>query len=240
MSDETENKSSMLVCITRLLQEMDHRYDERFDAQETTIALSVSRIEDQLLALKSLLDERDHLYSERFEAQKTAIELRAIRTDEQFLSLRAIVDEKDQRYDERFKASQKAVETAFSSAEKSIEAALAAADRAVSKAETASEKRFASVNEFRQTLTDQAASFATRNEIETKVNALTDKISDNADITQRDITALVSRVDRNEGNKIGVQETKQGFSSNVAIMGTIALIIFGIASIIITILLKVH
>jgi hypothetical protein len=44
--------------------------------------------------------------------------------------------------------------------------ALDAAEKAVLKAEQASEKRFEGVNEFRQTLTDQATTFITRKEVE--------------------------------------------------------------------------
>jgi CHASE3 domain sensor protein len=46
--------------------------------------------------------------------------------------------------------------------DKALRAALAASEKAISKAETANERRFDSVNAFRQTLTDQAASFVTR------------------------------------------------------------------------------
>jgi hypothetical protein len=52
----------------------------------------------------------------------------------------------------------------FAQQEKAVEAALAAAEKAVSKAEDAAEKRFESVNEFRQTLSDQTATFLTRKE----------------------------------------------------------------------------
>ncbi len=50
--------------------------------------------------------------------------------------------------------------------------ALDAAEKAVLKAETASEKRFEAVNEFRQTLSDQAANFITRKEVEALLGAV--------------------------------------------------------------------
>jgi hypothetical protein len=43
-----------------------------------------------------------------------------------------------------------------------VQIALAASEKAIMKAETATEKRFEAVNEFRQTLSDQAANFVTR------------------------------------------------------------------------------
>lgn len=55
-------------------------------------------------------------------------------------------------------------------------AALEAAEKAINKAEQATERRFASVNEFRQTLTDQAASFMPRAESEQRSNANTERL----------------------------------------------------------------
>lgn len=69
------------------------------------------------------------------------------------------------RYQQRFDAQTSA-----------INAALQAAKEAVIKAETATENRFASVNEFRQTLSDQAGTFISR----TEFNALKERI-DRAD-----------------------------------------------------------
>jgi hypothetical protein len=63
-----------------------------------------------------------------------------------------------------FVASQTAMQTALTSAEKAVQTASTAAEKAVTKQEIATEKRFESVNEFRQTLTDQAGTFMTRGE----------------------------------------------------------------------------
>ncbi len=67
--------------------------------------------------------------------------------------LKIVIDERDRQYGQRFDAQEKAVA-----------AALAAAKEAVTKAEVAAEKRFDSVNEFRNTLKDQTGTFVTRNE----------------------------------------------------------------------------
>jgi hypothetical protein len=56
------------------------------------------------------------------------------------------------------------LEAKIAALKENVATALAAADKAVSKAEMASERRFEGVNEFRGTLTDQAANFLTRNE----------------------------------------------------------------------------
>jgi hypothetical protein len=50
--------------------------------------------------------------------------------------------------------------------DKQISLALTAAEKAVTKAETATEKRFDSVNEFRQTLTDQTKTFASSERVD--------------------------------------------------------------------------
>ena len=71
--------------------------------------------------------------------------------------------------------------------------ALAAADKAVSKAETATEKRFESVNEFRQTLSDQTRSFISKVEFEAVRDANAARIAD-----------LVSRLDKIEGKAVGL------------------------------------
>lgn len=78
--------------------------------------------------------------------------------------------------DVRFKAQEQAVAAALAAQEKAVAAALAAADRAVSKAELAAERRFESVNEFRQTLTDQAATFLPRREYESAHASIVEKV----------------------------------------------------------------
>jgi hypothetical protein len=71
--------------------------------------------------------------------------------------------------------------------------ALSAADKAVSKAETATEKRFESVNEFRQTLSDQTRSFISKVEFEAVRDTNAARIAD-----------LASRLDKTEGKTVGL------------------------------------
>jgi hypothetical protein len=71
--------------------------------------------------------------------------------------------------------------------------ALASADKAVSKAEIATEKRFESVNEFRQTLSDQTQSFVSRVEFEALRETNAARIAD-----------LSSRLDKTEGKSAGL------------------------------------
>ena len=66
----------------------------------------------------------------------------------------------------------------FASMKIAVDAALAAADRAVTKAEIATEKRFEGVNEFRETLRDQAANLMPRMEYEVQHRALSVKVDE--------------------------------------------------------------
>ncbi len=84
-------------------------------------------------------------------------------TDKEFIS--TILAERDRQYGQRFDAQEKAVA-----------AALAAAKEAVTKAENSAEKRFDSVNEFRNTLKDQQATLISRNEAEVRFKSLEEKI----------------------------------------------------------------
>jgi hypothetical protein len=89
-----------------------------------------------------------------------------------------LMDERDRRYAERFEAQEKAVG-----------AAISAADKAVTKAETSTEKRFDSTNEFRQTLTDQAATFVTKVEYAANYNIM---IKD-MDLIKSQLTSMQGR-----------------------------------------------
>lgn len=99
-------------------------------------------------------------------------------TDTLRAHLLAMLAEKDRRDQQRFEAQTKA-----------IDAAMAAAEKAVTKAENATERRFDAVNEFRATLSDQAATLASKAEL----GALVDRFVD-----------LVARVDRTEGRSGGL------------------------------------
>ena len=89
-----------------------------------------------------------------------------------------LMDERDRRYAQRFDAQQEAVGAALQSAKEAVANALSAAKEAVIKAETAVEKRFESVNEFRQTLTDQSLTFMNKDAAEIRFKGLEGKIDE--------------------------------------------------------------
>lgn len=92
--------------------------------------------------------------------------------------------------------------------------ALAAADKAVLKAEAATEKRFESVNEFRQALTDQTKTFITRIEFEAMREANLARIAD-----------LSSRLDKTEGRSVGLNAGWLYLLGGLSAAGTIATLV---------------
>lgn len=92
-------------------------------------------------------------------------------------SVKALMEANDLRYSQRFDAQQKALQDALVGAKENVAAALAAAKEAVVKAEMAADKRFESVNEFRQTLSDQATTFMPRMESNARLDAMSEKIA---------------------------------------------------------------
>ena len=74
------------------------------------------------------------------------------------------------------RAAKEAVSAALAAVKEQSSAAMLAAEKAILKAESATEKRFEAVNEFRQTLSDQAANFLSRNEFQSSSASLVDKI----------------------------------------------------------------
>lgn len=121
-------------------------------------------------------------------------------SSENEIRMEALQAELDRRFDamqlqmdQRFTSSEQAVKDALIAADKAVQAALKSAETAVNKAEVAAEKRFESVNEFRQTLTDQTASFVTQ---------------DRYDGLAQQVTSLNSRVDNMAGSEIGVRASQ--------------------------------
>lgn len=89
-------------------------------------------------------------------------------------------------------------EKRFDLAEKAVAAALAAAEKASDKADKATEKRFDGVNEFRQTLSDQAATLLSRVEYTAAHRPLIDRID-----------ALAGRIERIEGRGSGITDASK-------------------------------
>ena len=101
----------------------------------------------------------------------------------------SIMDERDRRYEQRFLAQEKAVDLALQRVDKEFHEhlqqvrdenrlALAHQDKAVLKQEQSTEKRFEAVNEFRATLSDQAAGFLPRTEYDRSLGGLAKRLDE--------------------------------------------------------------
>jgi hypothetical protein len=112
----------------------------------------------------------------------------------------SLIDQHDQRYKERFEAQNA-----------QLAAALASAERAVEKAELATEKRFIEGNNYRADLDKQQRTFMPRLEAEGKFAQFTS-----------DITALTSKIERQEGRGAGASV---GWGYAVGAVGLIGLVI---------------
>ncbi len=122
----------------------------------------------------------------------------------------SMFEEKDLRYQQRFVAAELAVKDALVAQKEAVAAALAAADRGVTKAEVAAEKRFESVNEFRNTLKDQQAELMPRAEASVMFRAIDDKLG-----------ILTQRIDRTEGKGAGANAF-WGYFVAVAMLAVLA------------------
>ena len=109
--------------------------------------------------------------------------------------------------DKAFRVQETAMQTALTAAERAVSTALLSAEKAVTKAEIAADKRFESVNEFRGQLADQVSSFPTRNEVDTRLTALGEKLDTqtnrNADRINELELRVNSRLDLDQGSEIG-------------------------------------
>lgn len=117
--------------------------------------------------------------------------------------------------DRRFTAMQLQVDQRFEASRQAVAAALRANEIAINKAEDAAERRFASVNEFRQTLTDQTANFVTR---------------DRFDGLDRRLTLL-------EGTGAGAERSVLGTRQQAALVISALSALIAVAAIIVVIIL---
>ena len=129
------------------------------------------------------------------------------------------VDTLRQYVDQRMVDQEKAMEKAFVAQEKAVASAFEASNTAIVKSEMASEKRFESVNEFRQTLSDQAASFLPRAEADRVTTSNAEKIQ-----------SLADRLNRIEAQDAGSKITMGKMFAMLAAGGTILSIVIVLAN----------
>lgn len=135
--------------------------------------------------------------------------------------LETLIANNDKRYEQRFNDTKIAVDAALIAADKAVAAALAGQKEAVTKAEVAAEKRFESVNEFRNTLSDQQRLLLPRLEAETKFDFLTKVIDGNT----KEIANLRESRSQTEGKGIGNRELIAYVVAALSIIGALSAIL---------------
>lgn len=113
--------------------------------------------------------------------------------DEKVGRIRDRIDERDRLYTDRFKAT-----------DEKTTLALNASKEAITKAETATEKRFDAVNEFRGTLSDQAATLLPRAEALSKFAGYDEKFED----VKKEMAAF------RESHRVMIGNLQQGLSAS--------------------------
>jgi len=131
-----------------LVDAANQRQDDLREAAIATLTIEITSLKD---LIKELLFERDKRYEQRYADIVTA-------------------------FNAGLAAQKETTHASMRAQQESTNLALAAADRAVSKAEVAAERRFESVNEFRNTLSDQQRTLMPRAEAENRLGALAEKI----------------------------------------------------------------
>ena len=110
---------------------------------------------------------------------------RVVAIESGLAAFKEILQERDERYKQRAISQDQAVKAALDTSEK-----------AITKAETATEKRFEGVNEFRETLADQAATLMPRVEYAVQHKAITERIEDigvQVNLLRQDLSSMQAR-----------------------------------------------
>jgi hypothetical protein len=133
-------------------------------------------------------------------------------------ALEKMLNEREERTKERFVFI-----------EKNINIAMASADKAISKSEMAVEKRFDSVNEFRQTLADQAAHLMPRSEYQVQHIALVDRVEES-----------IERLNTMENRGVGRRDASVNIGSSITFGMGVAGFVLWILTIVVGAALYLH
>jgi hypothetical protein len=212
----------------------------------------IAQLRDQFTARIELQDKERKLLLDALNGARDAVDARSAAAaralHDQIAALQELQEAKisaaiqrgrdlKELLDERHHAQQVAMQAALVSAKEAVYAAMEAAKEAVAKAETASNKRFDGQNEFRQQLTDQAASFATRTETGIRFDAASadvDRLNQRlSDLELR----LTSRLDLGAGAKTGAAETRTEHRLDTGTVISAVVMVLLVISLVITLVL---
>lgn len=192
-----EEKVDLRVYFERRLDDLEARLQERYETQTKAIEAAFTA---QQTAMQTAFTAADKAVDKALAAAEKAVDQRATTLDREF--------------HEHLEQVRHENALAFVNSDKAVNAALTSAKEAVTKAEAAAEKRFEGVNEFRRTLSDQAALFLPRTEYHQAHVNLEDRVQD-----------ITDRLNRSEGTGFGTRQARaeQRLDSGqlVAIVSTI-------------------
>lgn len=196
-----------------LIQELDRRYEQRFVAQEKAIRAAIDLappLGSQVAVAQSQITALEAKFITIIQGQKDAIDTAKDIANKAVVKAEAAADKA-------------LLESRIGGLKESFVEALSNADKAVSKAEAAAERRFASVNEFRAQLSDQAATFMPRLESIARHEQTAEKITTLQTQVSDRLGSLQSRLDRIEGKSGGINA---GWGYLVAAVGLLSTIVF--------------
>jgi len=204
-NDPDIDMATAMRLVTQSMREAETRYEQRFMAQERAV-------ETALLSLQRETGANLNAMKERFTSQESL-------QIERVAQLRRETDEVRDQAAKQFqaladlKANELLQVERMESLRREAEALRKAQDTAIQKSDIATEKRFESVNEFREQLRDQASGFMNRAEAETRDASTTEKVDD-----------LKSRIVAMESTQLGARQ--QGTDSRAVIASVIGVMLF--------------
>jgi len=146
-----------MEVLTKMLADVDRRYEQRFEAQEEAIKLRTEQTKVEVIAVERLQIERvQQLRRETDEVRDQAAK--------QFLALAEL------------KANELLQVERVESLRREADALRVAGEKAISKQEGSTEARFHNVNEFRAQLADQVTTFLPRKEADAKETATAERM----------------------------------------------------------------
>jgi hypothetical protein len=186
--------------------QLDQRFTSESDARHTALTAATTAIQAALTAvqeravlLQQELDRRLETTRREVEALEKQLNTRLGTVQREALAMQL-------QLDQRFETESEARRVALATATAAIQAALSAAETAVNKAEVATEKRFDGVNEFRRALTDQTATFPTRDEVNVRIEAISASVNRNTEALKDIELRFTSRLDLASGRTGGQAE----------------------------------
>jgi hypothetical protein len=236
------------------------------DGPDLTARLNGLRevLHSEIAAVEELLAVRiDGLNAERsilLEGINTRARVLQEELDRRFADLRVLLDERREAFTETAQLLQQEMDrrlaaadalnvqriddlrelmlTGQRTAQEAVQAALTAAKEAVITAQAAAEKRFDGVNEFRQTLSDQTATFLPRAEYAAAQGAISDRVAANADRLGALELRLTRRLDRGDGESAGADKQVSEQRLGTGLVLQVLVVIAAVAAVVVAIIVR--